>query len=455
MSGPEAWLAEARKWIGTKESPPFSNRTPFGAELGLSASAWCGTFQLYCARHSGNESALRGLSTFSTQAFLRRAKALGMEVSAAEARPGDLLVMTHTPTTGHIGILESRILNSFASIEGNIAYGNDRDGGEVMRRVRNASAWNGGIIRPAYAVQASAPAPVIPPATEWVPAIDVAKYQGQIDHAAVKAAGIELAIVKLHNTKEVDPSALGNVSGFAAAGVPAAGYWYAHTYLDRDPAVQARNDAAWARQLSPFSPFYMADIESGENEPLTPTAIGWWNAYIAALPPQTWLYGGANYLGMLDQAIIARHPVISARYPRQGAAPAAAQWDEFALALPAPTWPVSFQWSGWQFTSSGAVPGVPAKCDLNIIRRSALSPALYPPGVSMNPSRSGKLVQEAGLPAVYLGHDEGIVYRWVTDTDDLTWCQFAIQANGGDPTIHQVDKGKLKLMGVLVGPPPQ
>src|SRR6516165_8549449 len=41
-------LAEARRWLGTAESPPGSNRTPFGAWFGLDGVPWCNIFVSYC-----------------------------------------------------------------------------------------------------------------------------------------------------------------------------------------------------------------------------------------------------------------------------------------------------------------------------------------------------------------------------------------------------------------------
>src|SRR5215469_853377 len=41
-------LAEARRWVGTPEEPPGSNRTPFGDWFGLNGVPWCNIFLSYC-----------------------------------------------------------------------------------------------------------------------------------------------------------------------------------------------------------------------------------------------------------------------------------------------------------------------------------------------------------------------------------------------------------------------
>jgi peptidoglycan hydrolase-like protein with peptidoglycan-binding domain len=41
-------LTEAKRWLGTAEDPPGSNRTPFGAWFGLDGVPWCNIFVSYC-----------------------------------------------------------------------------------------------------------------------------------------------------------------------------------------------------------------------------------------------------------------------------------------------------------------------------------------------------------------------------------------------------------------------
>ncbi len=456
MNAIERVLAEARSHIGYAEES--GNRTKFARALDgeerppipRQGSAWCGTFTDYVFKRARAWAALHDVSFFSTQAGLNKARRTpGLRVLGINEvpQPGDLAVKSYGPSTGHIGIVVSGpdVTERMVTIEGNTAVGNDRSGGRVMERDRPVHFWTAWV-RPDWALleeQQEA-------AAEWVPAIDVAKYQGEIDWPAVKAAGVELAIVKLHNSREVDPFARRNVERAANAGIKVAGYWYARSWLDRDPVQQALNDLAWADSFSPLE-FLMADIEAGENCPLGSECRDWWTKYIAALPTDVWLYGGAGYLGQLNQALVRSHPIITARYPRQGPNPSPDLWDEHALALPRPTWPADGLWDGWQFTSSGAVPGVPARCDLNIIRRSSLG-WTAPEGDPM--SRTLKIVQEAGKPALYLASTDGIAYRWITDQDDLAFVRFLIVSQGGNADTQVVPVGQLKLLGVLVGPEP-
>ena len=95
-------LAEARRWVGTPEDPPGSNRTPFGAWFGLDGVPWCTPL------------------------------------------PGDIAVYNWDGgPPDHIGIVEKRDGSSFVAIEGNAD-------GAVARRKRALADVDGfgRVVRP-------------------------------------------------------------------------------------------------------------------------------------------------------------------------------------------------------------------------------------------------------------------------------------------------------------------
>lgn len=47
-------LTEARKWLGTKETPPGSNITPFSDWFGIGPGRWCAMFVSYCLKVGAN-----------------------------------------------------------------------------------------------------------------------------------------------------------------------------------------------------------------------------------------------------------------------------------------------------------------------------------------------------------------------------------------------------------------
>jgi hypothetical protein len=121
-------LAEARRWIGTKEDPPGSNRTPFGRWFGLDGVPWCNIFVSFCfARGAGYTIAQgfvgagctsRGCAYVpTTEAWLR---ATGMWIGRVEPLPGDIAVYNWDGgPPDHIGIVESGRDGTFRAIEGN------------------------------------------------------------------------------------------------------------------------------------------------------------------------------------------------------------------------------------------------------------------------------------------------------------------------------------------------
>ena len=138
-------LAEARRWLGTAEDPPGSNRTPFGAWFGLDGVPWCNIFVSYCfavgagytiaAGFRGAGCTARGCAYVpTTEAWLR---ATGMWVGRVRPLPGDIAIYNWDGgPPDHVGIVESAEDGSFAAIEGNTD-------GVVARRHRRLADVDG------------------------------------------------------------------------------------------------------------------------------------------------------------------------------------------------------------------------------------------------------------------------------------------------------------------------
>jgi hypothetical protein len=138
-------LSEARRWLGTAEDPPGSNRTPFGAWFGLDGVPWCNIFVSYCfavgagttiaAGFHGAGCSARGCAYVpTTEAWLR---ATGMWLGRVPPLPGDLAIYNWDGgPPDHIGIVEHTDGATFAAIEGNA-------GGLVARRKRSLGEVEG------------------------------------------------------------------------------------------------------------------------------------------------------------------------------------------------------------------------------------------------------------------------------------------------------------------------
>lgn len=137
-------LDEAKKWEGTKESPPGSNRVKFSAWYGL-VGPWCAMFTSYCG------------VTVNARGFARGKRWAYVPYVVADAKHGrNNLAITYSPQEGdlvtfdwdndgvadHIGFFvhwNGGGKTKFRSLEGNTGVGNDSNGGEVMWRDRNKS----------------------------------------------------------------------------------------------------------------------------------------------------------------------------------------------------------------------------------------------------------------------------------------------------------------------------
>ena len=134
----------ARGEIGTKESPPNSNRVKYnewfygGTDYAASA-AWCGAFVSWCydkaAMNLGIIDYRRGFA--GCQYAVRNLKKWGRLVTVPQ--PGDVVFYDWQGDGkfDHTGIFVKDNGNGlFQAIEGNTAFGNDSNGGEVMLRER-------------------------------------------------------------------------------------------------------------------------------------------------------------------------------------------------------------------------------------------------------------------------------------------------------------------------------
>ena len=142
-------LAEARRHLGLKESPPGSNRTLFGKWFGEDGVPWCAIFVSYCFNVGAGvvlgagEAGPNGCAYVPMlEAWLR---ASGQWLAGPPLRPGDIAIFNWDGgVPDHVGIVERSLAGGrFATIEGNTGIGNDANGGEVMRRVRRIADADG------------------------------------------------------------------------------------------------------------------------------------------------------------------------------------------------------------------------------------------------------------------------------------------------------------------------
>jgi len=130
----------AEKEIGTKESPKNSNKTKYGKWFGLDGFAWCGMFVSWVYDQAemrlpkiGFTKGFAGCQT--AVAYFKKNKQI-----VKVPKEGDIVFFDWNKDGryDHTGIFVKDIDGvTFESIEGNTAFGNDSNGGEVMRRRRS------------------------------------------------------------------------------------------------------------------------------------------------------------------------------------------------------------------------------------------------------------------------------------------------------------------------------
>ena len=133
----------AKKYIGVKEIPENSNKTIFGKWAKFDGVAWCGLFVSKCYEEAGYPLPKIGFR-FNGFAGCQTAVAYFKSNNKITTKPkeGDIVFFDWNKDGryDHTGLFVKWIdENTFETIEGNTAIGNDSNGGQVMVRKRNKS----------------------------------------------------------------------------------------------------------------------------------------------------------------------------------------------------------------------------------------------------------------------------------------------------------------------------
>lgn len=125
-------LKIAQGELGNTESPAGSNRTKYGAWMGLDGQPWCMSFVQWCFAQAGYPLPHR---TGSCSALLSWYRRYAPECIVTTPRPRDIIIYNF----GHTGMVESVQPSTITAIEGNTSAGNSGsqdNGGGVFLRVR-------------------------------------------------------------------------------------------------------------------------------------------------------------------------------------------------------------------------------------------------------------------------------------------------------------------------------
>lgn len=206
--------------------------------------------------------------------------------------------------------------------------------------------------------------------------IDVSHYQGTIDWGQVRASGVQWAACKAtQGTAYVDPQLVNNALGMASAAIPYRLYY--HFLQPTTPTAQANWLIYNTKDLPGAG--YMVDVE--QYSTLTEgMVVEFLEALESVTQRPTAVYVGAFFNG---GAIWRSSLVFNGKFgPRPRILPAyTTQAHAAAIAHP-------FGWDAWQYTSSGVVPGISGRVDLDQVDYPAAFDAccgVLPPPPIPNP----------------------------------------------------------------------
>ncbi|AQY55126.1 endolysin [Geobacillus phage TP-84] len=182
--------------------------------------------------------------------------------------------------------------------------------------------------------------------------IDVSHWQGKIDWAKVKAAGIQVAYLKAtEGTTHVDKMLKTNYQNAKKAGIKVGFYHFFRAKNEQNAREQARHFVNTVKGM-PNDLKHALDIETTEglsNEALTKCAIAFLEEVKKLTGQDPIVYTYTSFARSRLTAAIAKYPVWIAHYgvDKPGDNPI---WD---------------RWIGFQYTDKGKVSGIAGNVDMN------------------------------------------------------------------------------------------
>lgn len=182
-----------------------------------------------------------------------------------------------------------------------------------------------------------------------VSGIDVSSYQGVINWNAVAASGVKFAMVRVGNTKYgLDKYFVQNVVGANAAGIRVGAYVYSYAMNPAEAAADAQLAVSAMGNL-PISFPVAIDIEDPSQVNLSQAEqlaiVNTFCSVIYAAGYQPMVYSYKNWL--------ATKLGVTA-------------WDHWVANY---SGAIGFPGTMWQYSSSGAVPGIAGNCDVNYVMK--------------------------------------------------------------------------------------
>ncbi|HEX8361333.1 MAG TPA: GH25 family lysozyme [Longimicrobium sp.] len=180
--------------------------------------------------------------------------------------------------------------------------------------------------------------------------IDVSHWQGTIDWTAVRGSGVDFAFIKAtEGATYADPQFARNWAAAADAGVMRGAYHYFRPSVD--PVKQAENFLRAAR-IGPNDLPAVLDVETSEGvagDALLRAVRTWLETVERATGKRPIVYTYPDFWNRYAAGSIGPYPLWIANYGRD-----------------VPQIPIGWNdWTFWQYTSTGRVPGIAGDVDQN------------------------------------------------------------------------------------------
>ena len=210
----------------------------------------------------------------------------------------------------------------------------------------------------------------------YLEGLDVSVWQGTIDWSQVAAAGKKFAIIRASaGSLTADTQYAANRSGAKAAGLRIAAYHYANPDTATDDAL---NEANWFLQNATpthgeMIPALDVEVTNGLSVSEMQTWVSTWLARVSSVTGvKPMIYSSPNFwatsMGDTRQFADAGYKVLWIAHWTSASQPT----------VPAANWGGN-GWTFWQYTSSGAVPGVTGNVDLDRYKGTTLASSLFIP----------------------------------------------------------------------------
>ncbi len=205
----------------------------------------------------------------------------------------------------------------------------------------------------------------------YLPGLDVSRYQNTIDWTKVAASGRRFVIAKATEGRTLDdPNYAANKAGATAAGLSFTAYHFARPDATPNDAIIEADHFVQVAQLGPENLVPALDLEvTGglSSSALTSWVWAWLQEVSARLGVKPMIYTGPNFWHnqMGDTTVFA-----DAGYRVLWIA----HWFVPAPSVPASDWGGN-GWTFWQWTDCGSVPGISGCVDLDWYNGTDLGPA--------------------------------------------------------------------------------